>query len=84
MMVVLRDDNGEIVGGIARRTIYHQSLIEVLWVHNDNRGEGLGVQLMEIAEYEAKSRGCIAAQVDTLSFQAPKFYEKWGFRLSEK
>lgn len=84
LMVALRDDNGEIVGGIAGRTIYHQFLIEVLWVHNDKRGQGLGIQLMEIAEREAKARGCIAAQVDTLSFQAPKFYEKMGFQIAGK
>ena len=83
-MVVIRDDSGEIVGGIAGRTIYHQLLIEVLWVHDDKRGQGLGIQLMEVAEREAKARGCIAAQVDTLSFQAPKFYEKMGFQIVGK
>lgn len=82
LIVALRDGNGDIVGGIAGRTIYHQFLIEVLWVHNDNRGEGLGIRLMEIAEREAIARGCIAAQVDTLSFQAPKFYEKMGFQVT--
>ena len=84
LMVIIRNDNDEIVGGIAGRTIYHQLLIEVLWVHNDKRGQGLGIQLMEIAEREAKKRGCIAAQVDTLSFQAPKFYEKMGFEIVGK
>ncbi|PSJ89055.1 GNAT family N-acetyltransferase [Aeromonas veronii] len=81
LIVAIHDDNDEVVGGIAGRTIYHQLLIEVLWVHNDKRGQGLGIQLMEIAEREAKKRGCIAAQVDTLSFQAPKFYEKMGFKI---
>lgn len=81
LMVIIRNDNDEIVGGIAGRTIYHQFLIEVLWVHDDKRGLGLGIQLMEIAELEAKKRGCIAAQVDTLSFQAPRFYEKMGFQI---
>ncbi|WP_287146478.1 GNAT family N-acetyltransferase [Aeromonas sp.] len=84
LIVVMRDDSGEVVGGIAGRTIYHQLLIEVLWVHDDKRGQGLGIQLMEIAEREAKKRGCIAAQVDTLSFQAPKFYEKMGFEIVGK
>jgi GNAT superfamily N-acetyltransferase len=81
LTIVIRDDSGEIVGGIAGRTIYHQLLIEVLWVHDDKRGQGLGIQLMEIAEREAQIRGCIAAQVDTLSFRAPKFYEKMGFHI---
>ncbi|MGX5835176.1 GNAT family N-acetyltransferase [Aeromonas piscicola] len=84
LIIVIRDDSGEIVGGIAGRTIYHQLLIEVLWVHDDKRGQGLGIQLMEAAEREAQARGCIAAQVDTLSFQAPKFYEKMGFRIVGK
>lgn len=84
LMVSIRNDNDEIVGGIAGRTIYHQLLIEVLWVHNDKRGQGLGIQLMEISEREAQKRGCIAAQVDTLSFQAPKFYEKMGFKIVGK
>ncbi|MFM1640187.1 GNAT family N-acetyltransferase [Aeromonas salmonicida] len=84
LIMVIRDDSGEIVGGIAGRTIYHQFLIEVLWVHDDKRGQGLGIQLMELAECEAKKRGCIAAQVDTLSFQAPKFYEKMGFQIVGK
>ena len=84
LIVVMRDDSGEVVGGIAGRTIYHQLLIEVLWVHDDKRGQGLGIKLMEIAEREAQKRGCIAAQVDTLSFQAPKFYEKMGFKIDGK
>lgn len=84
LIVVMRDDSGEVVGGIAGRTIYHQLLIEVLWVHDDKQGQGLGIKLMEIAEREAQKRGCIAAQVDTLSFQAPKFYEKMGFKIVGK
>ena len=39
---------------------------------------------MEIAEKEAKERGCIAAQVDTLSMQAPDFYKKLGFEVKGK
>ncbi|MFA7259676.1 MAG: GNAT family N-acetyltransferase, partial [Aeromonas bestiarum] len=42
LMVIIRNDSGEIVGGITGRTIYHQLLIEVLWVHDDKRGQGLG------------------------------------------
>lgn len=32
--------------------------------------------------WKAKERGCIAAQVDTLSFQAPDFYKKLGFEVA--
>ncbi|MEZ9594992.1 N-acetyltransferase [Shewanella sp. 10N.261.52.F9] len=36
---------------------------------------------MQHAEVEAKNRGCIMAQVDTLSFQAPLFYQKLGLEI---
>lgn len=36
---------------------------------------------MALAEAEAKQRGCLVAQVDTLSIQAPVFYEKQGFEI---
>ena len=52
-----------------------------MWVDEQQRGSGLGKELMQRAEVEAKNRGCIMAQVDTLSFQAPNFYQKLGFEI---
>ncbi|CAM3432986.1 GNAT family N-acetyltransferase [Shewanella pealeana] len=84
LAVVAHDDNntsGKLIGGVAGRTIYDNFLINVLWVDEAARGSGLGRQLMQLAEIEAKSRGCTMAQVDTLSFQAPAFYQKLGFEI---
>ena len=81
LSVVARDDNGEIIGGVAGRSIYKNFLIEVVWVDKAARGTGLGRQLMLQAEEHAKQRGCLAAQLDTLSFQAPQFYQKLGFEI---
>ncbi len=36
---------------------------------------------MNEAERKARQLGCYGAQVDTVSFQAPGFYEKLGFRI---
>jgi len=41
----------------------------------------LYISLEKLAEVEVKKRDCVAAQVDTLSFQAPVFYEKLGFEV---
>ena len=84
LSVIVRDDNGNIIGGVSGRTIYNQFLIEVLWVADSFRGQGLGRDLMALAEDKAKLRGCLAAQVDTLSFQAPDFYQKLGFEVVGK
>jgi len=75
------DAENEIIGGVSGRTIYKQFLIEVVWVSPAARQTGLGSKLMKCAEKEARNRGCVAAQVDTLSFQAPDFYKKLGFEI---
>jgi predicted N-acetyltransferase YhbS len=84
LSVICRDECGSLIGGIAGKTIYRQFLIDVLWVDKGWRRTGLGRKLMEMAEIEARARGCLAAQVDTLSFQAPGFYEKLGFETIGK
>ncbi|MGX9461602.1 GNAT family N-acetyltransferase [Shewanella sp. A14] len=81
LTIVARNDDGKVVGGVAGRTIYHNFLINVVWVDEQYRGQNLGQELMHIAEDEAIKRGCIIAQLDTLDFQAPQFYQKLGFTI---
>ncbi|ABE54664.1 GCN5-related N-acetyltransferase [Shewanella denitrificans OS217] len=81
LTVVAHDDEGKLLGGVSGRTIYKNFLINVVWVHEQARGTGLGRELMQLAEVAAKDRGCLLAQVDTLSFQAPVFYQKLGFEI---
>ncbi|MCL1058465.1 GNAT family N-acetyltransferase [Shewanella gelidimarina] len=81
LSVIARDEDDNIIGGVSGRSIYRNFLIEVVWVSKETRGTGLGHQLMQQAEIEAKKRGCLMAQLDTLSFQAPVFYEKLGFKI---
>ncbi|WP_133408000.1 GNAT family N-acetyltransferase [Parashewanella tropica] len=82
LSVVLRDDNQAVIGGVAGRTIYQTFFIEVLWVDEIARGQGIGRRLMELAETEAINRGCVMAQVDTLAVQAPDFYQGLGFEVT--
>ncbi|QUM78806.1 GNAT family N-acetyltransferase (plasmid) [Moritella sp. 24] len=84
LSVVAKNDNNEVIAGVSGRTIYKNFLIEVVWVDKKLRGTGLGRKLMAIAEVEAMKRECVIAQVDTLSFQAPIFYEKQGFKIIGK
>ncbi len=80
LLSIIKDDNANLLGGVAGRTIYGHFLIEVVWVSGQQRGQGLGTQLMLAAEKIARARGCIGAQVDTLSFQGIEFYTSLGFK----
>jgi ribosomal protein S18 acetylase RimI-like enzyme len=37
--------------------------------------------LLEAAEVEAKSKGCLTILVRSYSFQAPQFYERHGYKI---
>jgi GNAT superfamily N-acetyltransferase len=45
------------------------------------RGSGLGGRILRQAEEEARRRGCGRGVLYTLSFQAPGFYAKHGWRV---
>lgn len=84
LTIVARSDDGDVIGGVAGQTIYKNFLINIVWIDAKYRGKGLGEELMQLAEVEAIKRGCLIAQLDTLDFQAPIFYEKLGFSVVGK
>lgn len=74
-----RDEKGEVVGGMFGQSGMGWLYIDYLWLPGDQRGNGLGAQLIAHAEAEARRRGCVGVFLYTYSFQAPGFYEKQGF-----
>ncbi len=77
----VRDANGDIVAGLVGDTNRGWLFIDILWVAESHRRQGLGSRLIASAEEEAVRRGCIGAYLETFSFQAPEFYRKLGFTL---
>lgn len=77
--VFLNNEDGEKVAGIICDTHGKWLLIHYLWVDEQQRGKNVGSQLLEMAEEEARRRGCEFSFVDTFDFQAPGFYKKHGY-----
>jgi GNAT superfamily N-acetyltransferase len=73
----LRDDaSGEVVGGLFGRKYYGWLFVELLFVPEQGRRQGLGSRMLAEAEAFARSKGCIGVWLDTFSFQAPDFYPR--------
>ena len=80
LIVALRDDQGEVVGGLWGRTGYSWLYVELLVVPESLRGKRVGTELLGRAEAEAFARGCRHVWLDTFEFQARGFYERLGYR----
>ena len=76
----VEDDSGELMAGLVAETFGNWLEIEYLFVKEDLRGQGIGSQLLHQAESEAKKRNCRFAFVNTYQFQAPAFYQKYGYK----
>ena len=79
-VVVSDPDSGEVLGGITGRTSLGVLFIDLVFLPAELRGGGLGSQILKAAEDEGRRRGCRTAMLYTISFQAPRFYERHGWR----
>ena len=76
----IEDEQGQLLAGLVAETFGNWLEIEYLFVKDDLRGQGIGSQLLQQAESEAKKRNCCYVFVNTYQFQAPAFYQKHGYQ----
>jgi GNAT superfamily N-acetyltransferase len=70
---------GEIIGGLTAWPWAGRCGLSMLWVHRDHRKDGWGAKILAAAEGEARRRGCDRVCVSSFTFQAPGFYQKYGY-----
>ena len=75
----LQNEAGAVIAAFNGHTWGGCCVIAHLWVHESQRGRGLGRALVHAAEEEALRRGCGQVVLSTHSFQAPAFYERLGY-----
>lgn len=78
---ILKDDLGEIIGGITANIFWNHMHIESLWVDKSVRGKSFGRELLKRIETYAFDNGCRFIFLDTFSFQAPEFYKNNGYEI---
>ena len=78
-VLIKAPDTQQVLGGITGKTTLGMAFLDLFHLPDSLRGTGLGSQLLQAFEDEARRRGCANAVLYTLSFQAPGFYEKHGW-----
>lgn len=81
LAVLWRDAAGPPAGGAIGRSWGGWVFLELLWLPERLRGQGVGRQVMAAVEAEARARGCQGVYLDTFSFQARPFYEGLGYSV---
>jgi GNAT superfamily N-acetyltransferase len=77
----LKDENGEVRGGLLGDIWGGWLHIGFLWVDRPLRGKAWATQLITAAESYARERGAHHATLETFSFQARPLYEKLGYEV---
>jgi len=81
LAVLVKDTAGNTVGGIGGNSSLGLLFIDLVYLPKALRGGGLGSRMLAMAEEEGRRRGCRSAVLYTLSFQAPDFYKRHGWRV---
>ena len=82
LAVLVKDpDTDRVLGGMTGRTSLGLMFVDLFYLPKSLRGAGLGSRILRMAEEEGKRRGCRAAVLYTINFQAPGFYQRHGWEV---
>lgn len=73
------DGDGHVVGGTVCIRQGGDLYLHLLWVAKARRGCGLGAALLLATEAAGLARGCTRIYLNTMDFQGPRFYPRFGY-----
>lgn len=78
------ESEGVVLGRIVGFIHWDHLQIELFYVSNNTQGQGIGTKLLNHVESIAKQQNKSYIFLETMSFNAPKFYEKHGYEVVGK
>ena len=78
---IVDEENNIIAGCIARMYCWRVIYIDILWVDDNHRKQGLGTMLLKEVERVAEEEKCTLIHLDTFDFQAKDFYLRHGYEV---
>lgn len=81
LFIPLTDAEAQVEGGLVGYTGRGWLYVEMLFVPEHRRGQGLAGALLQRAEDEAKARGCKGAYIDTINPEARRVYQRQGYAI---
>jgi GNAT superfamily N-acetyltransferase len=79
--VLLREADGAVAGGMYATHWMDWAKLDMAFLPERHRFQGLGARMLASIEQAAIARGCHGLWLQTLSLQAPGFYEKQGYQV---
>lgn len=79
LAVLVRDADETLVAGLSGYTGWGWLYVQWLWVAETARGRKLAGRMLDMAEKEARTRGCYGAYIDTFNPVALKAYQRAGY-----
>lgn len=78
---IMAYDNTNLIGAITFNIFYGEAYIDDIAVKKEYRNSGVGTKLINTVEMFCKDRKVSHITLNTYEFQAPKFYEKLGYKI---
>ena len=78
---IVNEDNKIIGGCLAKMYCWNVMYIDVLWIDETYRKQGVGMELLQEVEKIAIEKNCSLIHLDTFDFQARDFYVKQGYDI---